>query len=885
MLTKKDRYKCTFYCCIFLMLFSIFVPMIMNHKVYMFIDIGADTYAGNWPTLEQAVRWWKGSIKNLWSFEIGLGSSIFISTDTYFDPFIVVLFPFANVADGITLMMIIKYFVLALFSFKFYKKFGLEKNFLVIASLCHTFCGFMVGWGQHYTFSTCFTLFTIILYAVERFRRDRKWGSAVIIIALTSCFSVYFSYIILLFLAFWVMGYYFQDVYNKKNKLSLKGFLKFCLPYAGIVILGIGISMPIFLQQVQLLLDSPRVSNNNSIFNFHLNSITMIITYIIRVFFNVLIGINQTISEQNFYESPILYTSIFNIYGIIAFLGMKLKKRQYKLLIFYIVFALCIVLFPNIVHPIFNGFSDNTTRWLFVLVPIFCIASVRGFEAVWIKKEISEKKVSIIGFLLIELFCLYYYFEILPQFKDNTLTVEIAIVSVSVISFLYSILILLLRKSTNIFLKVLLLGILCLELVINSILCIKDRMLSSSVIDGKEYFSTSNYFDGTREINELLSDKDSKFFRITKTYNKVDLNAPIIQDYYGETYYKSFYSSYMAEFIKEYGLKQAYSNYFYGFDGKEDLRNLFGAKYILTHEDLNYSNYEKIMEYKDINIYLNKDAVGLCAVYDNYMTKREWENLDMSSSISVLYDCCIVEEKERSNVEAADVDRVFDVRDKEIKFSIQKDYENNYILLTIENPVSKSLQIDFQCLTDSPIQIQYSIEEDFPLELSIDVIPNQVDQSWTIPSLNVRQIKISLNGKDNIDKISEIKVYTRKDDEVSRKISELLKNRFDIHLFEEDRIIGEIECEEEKILSFTIPYSNGWKAYIDGIEQDVYPVNIAFLGMNIPEGKHIVELKYFPDELQIGIYCAVVSWGIVVLGIIISHVKKKRLKTGLSLQK
>lgn len=35
-----------------------------------------------------------------------------------------------------------------------------------------------------------------------------------------------------------------------------------------------------------------------------------------------------------------------------------------------------------------------------------------------------------------------------------------------------------------------------------------------------------------------------------------------------------------------------------------------------------------------------------------------------------------------------------------------------------------------------------------------------------------------------------------------------------------------------------VPYSKGWKGYIDGSESEVFLVNDHYLGMSVPEGEH-----------------------------------------------
>lgn len=47
-------------------------------------------------------------------------------------------------------------------------------------------------------------------------------------------------------------------------------------------------------------------------------------------------------------------------------------------------------------------------------------------------------------------------------------------------------------------------------------------------------------------------------------------------------------------------------------------------------------------------------------------------------------------------------------------------------------------------------------------------------------------------------------------------------------------------------------YKNGWKVYIDGKEEQIYPVNYLLRGVKVPQGKHTIELKFEPQVVKTG---------------------------------
>ncbi len=63
----------------------------------------------------------------------------------------------------------------------------------------------------------------------------------------------------------------------------------------------------------------------------------------------------------------------------------------------------------------------------------------------------------------------------------------------------------------------------------------------------------------------------------------------------------------------------------------------------------------------------------------------------------------------------------------------------------------------------------------------------------------------------------------------------------------------------QKILVTTDTYYPGWKARVDGIETNIFPVNIAQRGIIMPKGNHEAVFTYEPDSLKIGGFISLFS--------------------------
>ncbi len=81
---------------------------------------------------------------------------------------------------------------------------------------------------------------------------------------------------------------------------------------------------------------------------------------------------------------------------------------------------------------------------------------------------------------------------------------------------------------------------------------------------------------------------------------------------------------------------------------------------------------------------------------------------------------------------------------------------------------------------------------------------------------------------------------------------------------ETNKVSGTITTDEVEALFLSIPYSKGWKAYIDGVETDIERANIAFMGFILEPGEHDIVLIYTTPGIKIGLLLSLMSILIVI---------------------
>jgi len=115
---------------------------------------------------------------------------------------------------------------------------------------------------------------------------------------------------------------------------------------------------------------------------------------------------------------------------------------------------------------------------------------------------------------------------------------------------------------------------------------------------------------------------------------------------------------------------------------------------------------------------------------------------------------------------------------------------------------------------------------------------------------------------------------------LSALYNELSKGSMNITEFSDSSITGTVVATEDRpILFTTIPYSEGWHAYIDGQPSKVLVVlNGAFCALIIPPGEHLVTFEYTAPGFLVGAVISLVSVFILLLLILTRPDSKKYLR-------
>ena len=152
---------------------------------------------------------------------------------------------------------------------------------------------------------------------------------------------------------------------------------------------------------------------------------------------------------------------------------------------------------------------------------------------------------------------------------------------------------------------------------------------------------------------------------------------------------------------------------------------------------------------------------------------------------------------------------------------------------------------------------------------------NQNTNFTFVISKKENQDKISIELSDGNYKIRNVKAFTGnlsdfQNPALYRNPVVLEKGRVNSSLK------GSVDVSENGYLITSIPYDNNFKIILDGEEIDILKVNIAFLGAEIPAGRHTVELIYHAPGKGLGLMLTIAGILTLIVPFALQNIFRKR---------
>ena len=385
---------------------------------------------------------------------------------------------------------------------------------------------------------------------------------------------------------------------------------------------------------------------------------------------------------------------------------------------------------------------------------------------------------------------------------------------------------------------------------------------------GKSISSLENIKYDEHSIFEKID--DDSFFRYSG--NQLTSNESIQGKHSSTQYYWSIVNDYIVNFRKQLGLCDRSNHHIDNYDDRYNLNMLSGVKYYIHNERgvVPYS-YEYLNNINNFEVFKTDSNLSLVYGYDAYVDNNEWDKLSLVEKNEILTQAAYID----SELDFKKANPVFD--NKIIDYKMVCDDG-----LSIDNHkiIVKKVDTAATITSDSDIDGEYYLVVEglysnllSNIEITYGDIrkvlffkgndnPHFTDRHDYMINLGYMNgmdkelvLKFHDIGEFDYDNISVVCQPLDKQEEYVKNLNSIQVDNLVI----DDKVNLDVNLKDDKILCFSLPYSKGWKAKIDGKSVDVFNCNIQYIGVFVGKGTHHIELTYSSPMLRVGLVISIIS--------------------------
>ena len=419
------------------------------------------------------------------------------------------------------------------------------------------------------------------------------------------------------------------------------------------------------------------------------------------------------------------------------------------------------------------------------------------------------------------------------------------------------------------------------------ILCVPAVCLSVCMGQKEEYISVSDNRQASFQQEDLSGidlDQDYRFECLTEPYANTNtqplpgIGRTSMYSSVTDCHYANFYYNTMKNPIRVRNRVALLT------DGNPFFSYLMGIRYISANLDCLPLGYAPLREQKDSTVLAeNTNVLPITYTSTSQMSQNEFEKLSFPYTLEALTRYTIVEDLEDRNAITAQAflktSQITPVSNQE--FHLETPVNRNInpekeVQLTI--PVPKTIKSQLLILSAdvvSPNQKEVTIDMNQirnKLSGKNASYPNHNDTfTWILSSNDIIEtLEITLSAGDYHLSNWQIWSMETKDwgndsviplekSESNPASSKGLVSDHPLHTQGSLLVHGRVTLEESGSLVTSLPYRQGYKAYVNGEEIDVSTVNQTFVGIPLEAGKYEISIFYTPPGKIISIWISLAS--------------------------
>ena len=854
-MTKKKYYTLSILipAVMILVIFLLFTITPFGNRTWLTIDLGqqyVDFFSYYQDTLLHHPE------QFFYSFSKSLGGEM-VSLWAYYllSPFnlLFLLIPRSSIAMGVTLLIFLKLVSCTVsFAVLLDVKFKQRNWTTLLFALSYGFMSYLSANQFNVMWLDALIGLPLIVLGVDALLQKRNPLYYVLTLSLTILSNYYTGYMICLFL-----GLYFPYAYLMLNdSFSWKNFIKQFGRFIFYSLLAVGLIMFILLPTFYSLLGSKGTATT--------------IAWSLKSEYNPLLMASKLfIGSFDFHEMQKGYPNIFvgslALFSFLCYFKEKkisLSQRLYALFItIVILISFNIEMFDKLWHA---GQLPNWYSYRFSFLFSFWLVFL-GYQWTLKKTAVGIHETFVYFFLVL---AASIGFILFPQ--DYLQGWQIALGFGLSMGILYGLILIGRGKRTH---QKFLISFVVIELLLNSIITL-SRL---GYVMNSEFTA---YQSSLTNWSTVLRPAENEFYRSEKTILR-SKNDSLQVPTYGVSHFSSTFEKETEKFFDAIGVRQgtAYVNYSNGTlltDALLGIKNTF----IETTE----VSYNERWERKDL-----EDLLTIATFNEGHVVTNQnvlsiaYPMKPILKSMKVPTNHPITMQNQLANA----LSGTKSPKNIFTRVSYETTFENIigspvvYQRIQLkDNTQVGTITLTFTPETNDPIYLEMAGtmgEEDMEMTLNgepyafypvqskpvlLSVAKNQKGQPQTL----------RITVKDDGFEFSKLNLYSLNTSLLNERLEQTKAQELKLETFSATHFSGTMDVLEDSTVLTTIPYSTGWKVWVDGQELETYKILDSLLGFTISKGTHRIEYRYTTPFLPEG---SLVSLASLLLLIFILYRRKK----------
>lgn len=279
-------------------------------------------------------------------------------------------------------------------------------------------------------------------------------------------------------------------------------------------------------------------------------------------------------------------------------------------------------------------------------------------------------------------------------------------------------------------------------------------------------------------------------------------------------------------------------------------------------------DYQEVDEINGLKLYQSQDIMPIAYATNSLYSQKQFKQLQYPYTLDILYNHAIVKNgnsHDQSQFIEEDIGlnksyTIYQKKKKTVNYLLSRKTKNEIIV--IEGDIKNYKPQQSVSITVNGIKNKLSRNNS-------PYYNQNTHFTYLLSGENINKLTISLS-KGHYD-IKNIKTYSLDKNTIKKRNQEV-----DCLKIEKGKDIlkGTIDVKNDGYFITRIPYDRGYSIYIDGKVVNSEIVNEAFLGCQIHQGKHHIQIKFTPTGYRLGGILSYFGFMVVFINYIIERRRK-----------